>query len=241
MVDDDVLNPNVRVAIGLATMAAAVALGLAALVHRDESITYFATVGIFAWVIVLGMSLSWPIGIHISIAAEAGRLARARMGEDIARHEKAAAEFRHEQARIGRGIVAPADTPTPIIDNAPKYKAEWDAYFLEALEYARAVGSVGYQKMKAFFGNDVVVWRENFARPMIRAGFIRPIQPGVETAFEDAWNLDKVKWRIEAGTGPAPLPWPPPIAFSGRSASSTAGNGPEMRETAAQTAEQVTI
>ena len=243
VMDDDLLRPQVRIALGLAIMAAAVALGLAAVITPDESFRYFATVGIFAFTLALGFGLGWPFGIHAAIALEAGRLARARMGEDIARHEKAAAVYKHEQALIGRGIGVPADielaeVPTSVIENAPKYKAEWDSYWLEALEYARAVGSIGYQKMKAFFGGDVVVWRENFAKPFIRAGFVRPIQPGVETTFEDAWSLDKVKWRIEAGTGPAPLPWPPPVAFSGRSAFGTAENGPEMRETVAQTVEQ---
>ena len=235
MIDD--LKPNVQAALGAAIMAVAVVMLLSALFWPHETAARYALASALAFCIVWGGVMALPIGPNIVIALDATRLARARMGEDIARHELAAAKSRQEEVDlIGRGVVAPADTPTLItIDNAPRYKADWNSYFLEALEYARAVGSVGYQKTKAFFGNDVVVWRTNFAVPFIRAGIIRPIQPGVETAFEDGLSIDKAVWRVENGTGPTAPPWPPPVAFSGRSASGTGGNGQELRKTAAQT------
>lgn len=210
--DEDVLKPSIRIALGAAIMAAAVALGLAALVSPDESMRYFVTVTAWVFTTTLGIALGWPIGIHIGVAAEAGRLARARMGEDIARHEKAAAEFRHEQALIGRGIPAmPADAPTPqIVNNEPRYSTEWNLYWTAALVYADSVGGVSFRRMSLFFGGDLDTWRECLAYPFVRAGMFEPVKERKETTPAGDWTIEKLRWAIERGVGPSPLPFAPP-------------------------------
>ena len=214
--DADLLRPSVRVALGLATMAAAVALALAVLLQPRESALHFATVGVFAWVVVLGGALSWPVGIHIGVAWKAGELARERMNAETEQHKLAAARFAYEIAQIGRGVVAPADTPDAVvIDNAPGYAAEWDEYLLLALKYGEAKGGIGWQAMREFCGKDYGTWRRCVGGPLALAKYINPIRQGVTTEFAPGWTFDRVRGRIEAGVGNiTPPPYAPPPAYS---------------------------
>lgn len=238
--DADLLRPSIRIALGAAIMAAAVALGLAAMLSPTESARYFATVGVFVFTATLGIALGWPVGIHIGVAAEAGRLARAQMRSDRAKHELATAQYRHEMELIGRGIPAvAADGPDVVIENAPGYAAEWAAYWTAALVYADSVGGVSFRRMTAFFGADVEVWRRCFAHPMAAAKFLNPVQPRVETTCAGDWTPERIRWRIDAGTGPAPLPYAPPPQFSGQTTPDSSANSGKQRVFAAEAGEQI--
>lgn len=95
-----------------------------------------------------------------------------------------------------------------------RYSLEWRDYWLKALEYAGDVGGVSFSRMREFFAGDHATWRECFAIPMVRAGYVNPVQPKVETTCTEGWSIEKVKWAVESGHSRlTPLPYLPPSPF----------------------------
>jgi len=123
-------------------------------------------------------------------------------------------------------------TPEPVIIHQPPapdpHADEWREYWLAALDYAGQVGGVSYRRMADFFGKDNPTWRECFALPMVRAGYIRPIQHGIETTVADGQSVDKVRWALEdrRSTLTHP-PFAPPSRFGKQPTQPTVENGAE--------------
>lgn len=205
MINDE-LKPSWEVALGAAVVATAAALLLAALTNPQGTWWTFAQWGTLVFCLVWGLAMGYPIGVHVAIAVKVGELERARMSAEIAKHKLALAQFNHEADTVGHPSIVPGD----VVDNVPRYAAEWRKYWMAALEYAQSVGSLSFNKNREFFNDNLDVWRECVAYPFVRAGMFEPVKERKETAPADGWTIDKIKERVEAGVGPAPLPYPPP-------------------------------
>lgn len=110
----------------------------------------------------------------------------------------------------------PIQRPQETLSQAPrhKYGDEYDLYWQAALKYAQEVGGVSFSKTKDFFAGDHATWRDCFILPMVRAGYVNPVQARVETTCADGWTVEKIRWAIESGHSKlTPLSFEPPSPF----------------------------
>ena len=129
-----------------------------------------------------------------------------------------------------------ATAPDPVIITQPptpdEHAEAWCAYWLAALDYAGQVGGVSYQRMADFFGNDNPTWRENFALPMVRAGYINPVIQRITTTCTLGWSIEKIRWAIESGRSTlTPPPFAPPSKFGQQATEPTVENSGETGNT----------
>jgi hypothetical protein len=91
----------------------------------------------------------------------------------------------------------------------------WRAYWVAQLIYASEHGGLAWQQMREIYPQ-IEDWRDNLVLPLVRKGWVHPIQQGVPTVPAEGMTLGKIILAMMDGDLP-PLPsWHPPESASER-------------------------